>query len=155
MKSLSRLGKPVSLTFGYRKTSECQAAVAEAIEAFGRLDILLCCTSQAIVGTVEELAASERALGLVRDQFETNYFGPVNLIKSALPAMRKQGAGHILVLSGISKALNPLFRRYLTNTPKAAHIGTPGLGVYCASEWALEGFCDVWPVFCRNKKGIP
>ncbi|CRG86256.1 Estradiol 17-beta-dehydrogenase 1 [Talaromyces islandicus] len=115
--------RPVMLDI--RKTSECQAAVAEAIETFGRLDILLCCTSQAIVGTVEELAASERALGLVRDQFETNYFGPVNLIKSALPALRKQGAGHILVLSGIT-----------------AHIGTPGLGVYCASEWALEGFCD-------------
>jgi NAD(P)-dependent dehydrogenase (short-subunit alcohol dehydrogenase family) len=100
---------------------------------------------------VEELAASERALGLVRDQFETNYFGPVNLIKSALPALRKQSAGHILVLSGISKALNLLLQVISTNMPKAAHIGTPGLGVYCASEWALEGFCDVCSFFSCGK----
>ncbi|KAH8695103.1 short chain dehydrogenase/reductase family protein [Talaromyces proteolyticus] len=117
--------RPVMLDIRYRKMGECQAAVAEAVETFGKLDILLCCTSQAVVGTVEELAASERTIGLVRNQFETNYFGPVNVIKSALPRMRKQRAGHILVLSGIT-----------------AHIGTPGLGVYCASEWALEGFCD-------------
>lgn len=59
---------------------------------------------EAIVGTVEELAGSRTTLNLVRDQFETNYFGPVNIIKSALPHMRRQKSGHILVLSGISEA---------------------------------------------------
>ncbi|EED19298.1 short chain dehydrogenase/reductase family protein [Talaromyces stipitatus ATCC 10500] len=108
-----------------RKMGECQAAVAEAVNLFGRLDIVLCCTSQAIVGSVEELSASPRTLSLVRDQFETNYFGPVNIIKAALPQLRSQKGGHFLVLTGIT-----------------AHLGTPGLGVYCASEWALEGFCD-------------
>ena len=33
----------------------------------------------------------------------------------------------------------------------AAHLGTPGLGMYCASQWAIEGYCDVklllFPVF--------
>lgn len=87
----------------YRKMGECQAAVAEAVNLFGRLDIVLCCTSQAVVGAVEELAASSRTLSLVRDQFETNYFGPVNFIKSALPQMRSQRGGHFLVLTGISK----------------------------------------------------
>jgi NAD(P)-dependent dehydrogenase (short-subunit alcohol dehydrogenase family) len=57
---------------------------------------------KAIVGTVEELATSERTLNLVRDQFETNYFGPVNIIRAALPHMRRQRSGHIVVLSGIS-----------------------------------------------------
>lgn len=90
----------------YRKMGECQAAVAEAVNLFGRLDIVLCCTSQAVVGSVEELAASSRTLSLVRDQFETNYFGPVNIIKSALPQMRSQKAGHFLVLTGISKTIS-------------------------------------------------
>lgn len=85
---------------------ECQAAVAEVVNLFGRLDIVLCCTSQAVVGSVEELAASSRTLSLVRDQFETNYFGPVNIIKSALPQMRSQRAGHFLVLTGISKTVH-------------------------------------------------
>ncbi|PGH31721.1 hypothetical protein GX50_05500 [[Emmonsia] crescens] len=115
--------KPVVIDI--RMMNECQAIMAEAINAFGRVDILICCSSQAIIGTVEELAASERTRLLVQDQFETNYFGPVNLIKAVLPRFRSQKYGHILVVGGIT-----------------GHIGTPGLGVYCAAGWALEGFCD-------------
>lgn len=89
----------------FRKMGECQAAVAEAVNLFGKLDIVLYCTSQTVVGSIEELAASPRTLSLVRDQFETNYFGPVNIIKSALPQMRKQREGHFLVITGISKTI--------------------------------------------------
>ncbi|KAL2871344.1 short chain dehydrogenase/reductase family protein [Aspergillus lucknowensis] len=108
-----------------RIVGECQTVVAEAVATFGKLDILLCCTSQALVGTVEELAASQQTLNLVRDQFEINYFGPLNIIKASLPHMRRQKSGHVMIVSGIT-----------------AHIGTPGLGMYCAAGWALEGFCD-------------
>lgn len=104
---------------------QCQSAVAQAVASFGKLDILLCCSSEALVGTVEELAASPRTQSLVREQFESNFFGPVNCIKAALPAMRKKGGGHIIVVTGIT-----------------GHLGTPGLGMYCAAGWALEGFCD-------------
>lgn len=58
---------------------------------------------KAVIGTVEELSTSPRSLALVRDQFETNYFGPVNIIKAVLPTMRKQMIGHIMVLTGISR----------------------------------------------------
>ncbi|PGH09948.1 hypothetical protein AJ79_05564 [Helicocarpus griseus UAMH5409] len=78
-----------------------------------------------VIGTVEELSASPRTQMLVKDQFETNYFGPVNLIKATLPQFRRQKYGHVIVVGGIT-----------------GHIGTPGLGVYCAAGWALEGFCD-------------
>ena len=82
---------------------QCQAAIAQAVSAFGTLDILFCCSSEAIIGTVEELAASRRTQALIRDQFETNFFGPVNIIKAALPAMREKGSGHIITLTGISE----------------------------------------------------
>ncbi|KAJ5180209.1 hypothetical protein N7492_003419 [Penicillium capsulatum] len=108
-----------------RMMGECQTVVADAVATFGRVDILLCCTSQALIGTVEELSASQQTLNLVHDQFETNYFGPLNIIKATLPHMRREHNGHIMILSGIT-----------------AHIGTPGLGMYCAAGWALEGFCD-------------
>ncbi|KAI4199838.1 MAG: hypothetical protein LQ350_004369 [Teloschistes chrysophthalmus] len=68
-----------------RNMSQCQAAVAQAVDAFRKVDILLCCSSEAIIGTVEELGASFRTAALIRDQFETNYFGHVNMIKAALP----------------------------------------------------------------------
>lgn len=57
----------------------------------------------ALVGTVEELSASQQTLNLVRDQFEINYFGPLNIIKASLPHMRKETSGHIMIISGISK----------------------------------------------------
>ena len=88
-----------------RAVSQCQAAISHAVSAFGKLDVLFCCSSEAILGTVEELATSERTQALIRDQFETNFFGPVNIIKAALPAMREKSSGHIIILTGISARL--------------------------------------------------
>ncbi|EXJ62475.1 hypothetical protein A1O7_02912 [Cladophialophora yegresii CBS 114405] len=108
-----------------RVVGQCQAAVAEAVHTFRKVDILFCCTSEAVVGTVEELSTNHRTLTLVRDQFEKNFFGPMNIIKAVVPQMRSQMNGHIIVLTGVT-----------------GHLGTPGLSMYCASGWALEGFCD-------------
>lgn len=95
------------------------------MHSFRKIDILFCCTSETVVGTVEELSASQRTLTLVRDQFEANFFGPMNIIKAVIPHMRSKMNGHMIVLTGIT-----------------GHLGTPGLSMYCASGWALEGFCD-------------
>jgi len=113
------------LTFGPRVIGQCQSAIAEAIQAFNRIDVLLICRSFTLVGTLEELSQSGHTLSFVRDQYETNFFAPVNLIKAVLPSMREAKNGHIIVITGIT-----------------AHLGTPGLGVYCSSQWAIEGYCD-------------
>lgn len=104
---------------------QCQSAVAEAVRCFGRVDILFCCQSECVVGTVEELSQSSRTLSLVKDQFESNFFGPVNAIKAALPIFREKKNGHVVLLTAIT-----------------GHLGTPGLSMYCASQWAIEGYCD-------------
>ncbi|KAI0913302.1 hypothetical protein F4824DRAFT_501617 [Ustulina deusta] len=108
-----------------RIMSQCGAAMAEAKHVFGRIDILLCCTSEVVVGTVEELSTSLATQNLVRDQFETIFFSQVNFIKAALPMLRAEHTGHIMVLTSIG-----------------GHIGTPGMPMYSAATWALEGFCD-------------
>ncbi|KAK7540009.1 uncharacterized protein J3D65DRAFT_693882 [Phyllosticta citribraziliensis] len=108
-----------------RVIGQCQAAVAEAVEAFGRVDVLLGCSSETVMGTVEELSQNTRTMNLIRNQFETNFFSNVNIIKAVLPAMREKKNGHIIMLTGTT-----------------GHLGTPGLGVYCASQWAIEGYCD-------------
>ncbi|KAK6951879.1 hypothetical protein Daesc_006404 [Daldinia eschscholtzii] len=141
-----------------RVMGQCSAAVAEAKHVFGRIDILLCCTSEgmqslshaqfnctyaytcargkaeflrydylqiAIVGTVEELSTSPATQNLVRDQFETIFFSQVNFIKASLPTFRAQHTGHIIILTSLG-----------------GHIGTPGMPIYTAATWALEGFCD-------------
>ncbi|KAL9578081.1 MAG: hypothetical protein Q9212_005950 [Teloschistes hypoglaucus] len=101
-----------------RNMSQCQAAVAQAIDAFQKVDVLLCCSSEAIIGTVEELGASFRTAALIRDQFETNYFGHVNMIKAALPSMRENHSGHVVLLSGISQ-------RYTTAATKYTMADSP------------------------------
>ncbi|KAK0720460.1 hypothetical protein B0H67DRAFT_643711 [Lasiosphaeris hirsuta] len=108
-----------------RVMGQCGAAVAEAVQVFGRIDILLCCKFEAVVGTVEELSATPATRNLVRDQFETLFFSQVNFIKAALPQFRAQHTGHIIILTSIG-----------------GHIGTPGMSIYTAATWALEGFCD-------------
>ncbi|KAI2633846.1 hypothetical protein GGS21DRAFT_115554 [Xylaria nigripes] len=108
-----------------RVMSQCGAAVAEAKHVFGRIDILLCCTSEVVVGTVEELSTTIGTQNLVRDQFQTIFFSQVNFIKAALPMMRAEHTGHLMVLTSIG-----------------GHIGTPGMSIHTAATWALEGLCD-------------
>ncbi|CAP73146.1 uncharacterized protein PODANS_2_5590 [Podospora anserina S mat+] len=104
-----------------RVMGQSGAAIAEAVQVFGRIDILLC----SVIGTVEELSTTPRTRNLVRDQFETIFFSQVNFIKAALPQFRAQHTGHIIILTSIG-----------------GHIGTPGMSIYTAATWALEGYCD-------------
>jgi hypothetical protein len=82
-------------------------------------------TLPAVVGTVEELSTSPATQDLVRRQFEVIFFGQINFIKAILPLLRERHNGHIIMLTAIH-----------------GHIGTPGMPMYSASTWALEGFCD-------------
>jgi NAD(P)-dependent dehydrogenase (short-subunit alcohol dehydrogenase family) len=77
------------------------------------------------VGSVEELSTCPATLDLVRRQFEVMFFGQINFIKAILPKFRDKHSGHIILLSAIH-----------------GHIGTPGMPMYSASTWAIEGFCD-------------
>jgi len=61
-----------------------------------------------------------------RSQFETNFFGLLHVTRAALPVMRKQRSGHIIQISSIR-----------------GRIGTPGLGAYQASKWAVGGMSEV------------
>lgn len=47
-----------------------------------------------------------------------------------------------------------LIRSDSSDMTLAAHIGTPGLGMYCAAGWALEGFCDVGSVAIIEMKTV-
>lgn len=94
------------------------AAVAQAHEHFGRLDIVVNNAGYAEFGFIEEL--SEKA---ARDQLETNVFGALWITQAALPYLREQRSGHIVQVSSIGGI-----------------IAFANLGMYHASKWALEGF---------------
>jgi NAD(P)-dependent dehydrogenase (short-subunit alcohol dehydrogenase family) len=94
------------------------AAVAQAHEHFGRLDVVVNNAGYGQFGTIEELSEAE-----ARDQIETNLFGALWITQAALPFLRAQGGGHILQVSSIGGI-----------------SAFPMVGIYHASKWALEGF---------------
>jgi NADP-dependent 3-hydroxy acid dehydrogenase YdfG len=95
---------------------QVKRVVTQAHDHFGRLDIVLNNAGYSLVGTIEEASAEE-----VQALYETNIFGPLSVIKAALPLLRKQGHGHIL---GTSSNLG--------------HVTLPVIGYYCSSKWAFE-----------------
>jgi NAD(P)-dependent dehydrogenase (short-subunit alcohol dehydrogenase family) len=94
------------------------AAVAQAIERFGRIDVAINNAGYGLFGAVEEVSESE-----ARAQLETNFFGALWVTQAVLPHMREQKSGHIIQVSSIG-GVNAF----------------PTIGMYHASKWALEGF---------------
>lgn len=94
------------------------AAVQQAAEHFGKLDVVINNAGYGHFGMIEELTEDE-----VRAQLETNLFGALWVTQAALPVMRAQGSGHIIQVSSIGGI-----------------SAFPTVGVYHASKWALEGF---------------
>lgn len=106
----------LTLALDVTKTEQVNSAVAQAHAHFGRLDIVLNNAGYSLVGTIEEASGDE-----VRALYETNIFGPLAVIKAALPLLREQGYGHIL---GTSSNLG--------------QVVLPVIGYYCSSKWAFE-----------------
>jgi len=108
------------LTLDVSNRESVFAAVASARQRFGRLDVVVSNAGYALFGTIEE--STERDS---RAQLETNFFGTLWVIQAALPHLRAQGSGHILVTSSL-----------------AGIITFPTAGVYNASKWAVEGLTE-------------
>ncbi|WP_369130967.1 SDR family oxidoreductase [Modestobacter roseus] len=92
------------------------AAVRQAHDHFGSLDVVVNNAGYGQFGMIEEISEAE-----ARAQFETNVFGALWITQAALPFMRAQGSGHVLQVSSIGGI-----------------SAFPNIGIYNASKWALE-----------------
>ena len=95
-------------------------AVATIVTSSGRLDVLV-----ANAGIGAGSSVEETPLEVVREIFETNYFGNVALLRAVTPVLRQQGSGNIVMVGSLAG-------RYAAGCH--AH--------YSASKWAIEGLCE-------------
>ena len=108
--------KPVALDV--TDAAQAEEAVRDAVEAFGRLDIVVNNAGYADIAAVEDVRLED-----FRRQIDTNFYGMVYVTKAVLPILRKQGSGHIFQVSSLS-----------------ARIGGVGLAAYQSAKWAVSGF---------------
>jgi NAD(P)-dependent dehydrogenase (short-subunit alcohol dehydrogenase family) len=104
------------LTLDVTQPETINQAVTEIINQAGKIDVLVNNAGIGITGPIEETPTDE-----IRNAFETNFYGPLHVIKAVLPQMRKQRSGHIINVTSI-----------------AGYMGLPYRGIYSATKAALE-----------------
>jgi NAD(P)-dependent dehydrogenase (short-subunit alcohol dehydrogenase family) len=110
----------LALDLDVNDQAQIDAAVAAAVDKFGRIDVLVNNAGYGYQATAEEGDEAE-----IRAQFDTNVFGLFAMTRAVLPILRAQGSGSIVNFTSV-----------------AGLIGFPGSGYYAASKHAVEGWSD-------------
>jgi NAD(P)-dependent dehydrogenase (short-subunit alcohol dehydrogenase family) len=102
------------------KDNSVQAAIEKITTEFGKIDILVNNAGYGLFGALEDFSMDE-----IINQFETNVFGVIRVIREVLPIMRRQKNGIIINISSISGL-----------------AGVPTQSAYCATKFAVEGLSE-------------
>ena len=103
-----------------RDEDAARLAVKRTMEAFGRIDVVVNNAAYGLFGAVEATTGEQ-----TRAIFDTNVFGVLNVLRAALPVLRKQRAGHVVQMSALF-----------------GHMSWPGTGVLAATKHAVAGLTE-------------
>jgi short-subunit dehydrogenase len=103
-----------------RKRYEAERAIAQAVERYGRVDVLINNAGVVQVGPLDHMKLAD-----YEDAMNTHFWGPLYMVIAAVPYMRRQGEGRIVNISSIG-----------------GKVAVPHLVPYCASKFALAGLSD-------------
>ncbi|OED00739.1 SDR family oxidoreductase [Rhizobium sp. YK2] len=96
------------------------SAVEGAFQRHGRIDVIVSNAGYGLFGAAEELTNED-----IDRQIATNLTGSIQLIRAALPLLRKQGGGRVVQVSS-----------------EGGQIAYPGFSLYHATKWGIEGFLE-------------
>lgn len=97
-----------------------KACVDEILSRAGRVDVLVNNAGYALTGAAEETSIEE-----AKEQFETNFFGVVRMVKAVVPGMRAAKAGKIINIGSL-----------------AGLMSIPYNSFYCGTKFALEAYSE-------------
>lgn len=101
-------------------TAAIRCVVANAVAELGSIDVVVSNAGYALFGAAESLRDED-----IAQQIGTNLLGPIQLMRAIVPHMRAQGGGRIIQISS-----------------EAGQTAFPGLSLYHATKWGIEGFCE-------------
>ncbi|MDO1451553.1 SDR family NAD(P)-dependent oxidoreductase [Rhodocytophaga aerolata] len=104
-------------------------AIAKTLETFGCIDVVVNNAGYGQLGTLEELSDNES-----RENFDTNVFGMLNVIRSVMPHFRGKKSGHIINISSIAGFLGAF----------------PGWGIYNATKFAVAGLTEAFSAEAKS-----
>jgi NAD(P)-dependent dehydrogenase (short-subunit alcohol dehydrogenase family) len=113
-------GRVAVLALDVTDTAGIPVAVSEAVQAFGRIDVLVNSAGRTLIGAAEETTDRE-----LRDLMDLHFFGPATLTREVLPHMRGRGSGAVVQISSIG-----------------GRLSFAGVSAYSASKFALEGLSE-------------
>lgn len=119
-KALGQSDRLLAVRLDVTSEPDARTVAADAVARFGSLDVVVNNAGYGQLGWFEN--TSDRQ---VRDQFETNVFGAMNVTRAVLPIMRKQKSGYVVTISSVAGIMSPA-----------------GGAVYAASKFAVEGWME-------------
>ncbi|REA60068.1 short-chain dehydrogenase/reductase [Dyadobacter luteus] len=118
--SFDRNAELLVVTMDVTNELQVSEAVKQAISKFGKIDVVVNNAGYGLLSGVEEATNEE-----VKQNYEVNVFGTLNVIRAVLPFMRKQRSGHIINISSIGGL--------------GAYVGW---GLYGSTKFAIEGITE-------------
>lgn len=113
-------GRSFGVLLDVTDAAAIEPTVARIEREVGPIDVLVNNAGYGLEGAVEEISMAQ-----ARHQFDVNFFGALEVTKAVLPAMRQRCSGHIINITSIGGLLS-----------------FPGVGIYNATKFALEGLTD-------------
>lgn len=101
-------------------TGGIRTVLDEAFRRVGRIDVVVSNAGYGLFGAAEEATDAQ-----IDHQIATNLTGSIQLIRAALPHLRRQGGGRIVQVSS-----------------EGGQVAYPNCSLYCATKWGIEGFIE-------------